>query len=144
EAKLAADMLDTMHAYEGVGLAGPQVGVGRQIITVQEPGGQPRCLLNPDIVLREGQETGEEGCLSFPELYAVVPRAERIRVIGFDEKGASVEFEAAGMLARIIQHEVDHLSGVVFIDRLDVLSRQAKLEEWNEMRARMAAAIRKG
>ena len=142
ETKLAASMLETMTAYDGVGLAGPQVGVAKRVIVCREPERQPLCLFNPRIITRGGQETGEEGCLSLPDLYAMVPRATRIRATGLDLRGKPVEFEARDLLARIIQHEVDHLDGVVFLDRLDVLSRQAKLVEWNAIRARMAAAIR--
>ena len=99
------------------------------------------CLVNPEISQAEGSEEGEEGCLSFPGLYATVERATRIRVRALDQNGASLDFEATGFLARIIQHETDHLTGIMFIDRLDILTREDKLEEWARIREDMAAAL---
>jgi len=126
-AKLAEDMLETMDAYDGVGLAGPQVGVSRRILVCREPDAEPRCLVNPEIIARDGKETAEEGCLSLPALYAPVARATKIKVRACDPMGRSLEFEATNLLARIIQHECDHLDGIVFLDRLDVLTRQGVL-----------------
>ena len=86
----------------------------------------------------------EEGCLSLPQVYAMVPRATRIRVRGFDERGRPVNFVARDFLARIIQHECDHLEGIVFPDRLDILSREATLREWDAVRQQMTAAAQQG
>lgn len=141
-ALLAEDMIETMHAYEGVGLAGPQIGLQRRIFVMHEPEREPRCIINPEILDREGEEYGEEGCLSIPRVYAQVPRATRVVVRGFDERGKKVEFEARGFAARIIQHEYDHLEGICFPDRLDILTREEKLREWEQLRADMAEAIR--
>lgn len=129
---LAEDMIDTMTAFEGVGLAAPQVGVRRRLFVLCEPGGEPMCLVNPEIVEMDGKAYGEEGCLSLPDLYAAVPRATRIRVRAFDLDGTSCDFEAQDYLARIIQHEYDHLQGKVFPDRLDAMTRSALLEEWGK------------
>lgn len=132
-AELAQDMLETMFFYDGVGLAGPQVGIGKRILVLCEPEGDPMCLVNPEIYEKEGRADGEEGCLSLPQLYAMVSRATRIRVRGFNELGDPVDFEARDFLARIIQHENDHLDGIVFPDRLDILSREDLLRQWQEI-----------
>lgn len=141
-AKLAADMFETMKEYDGCGLSGPQVGVLKRILVLHEPETETQmCLINPEIVESEGRELAEEGCLSFPRVYAEVPRATRIRVRALNERGARLDFEVIGMLARIIQHETDHLEGIVFLDRLDVLTHEAKLQEWMEVREQIFAAV---
>lgn len=140
-AVLARDMLETMDHFEGVGLAGPQVGISKRIFVLCVPDGAPMCLVNPEIVDREGCEEGEEGCLSLPGVYAPVPRATRIHVRGFDENGKPLDFEARDFLARVIQHENDHLDGIVFPDRLDILSRESALRSWKEVRQEMAEAL---
>ncbi|PCJ62771.1 MAG: peptide deformylase [Candidatus Hydrogenedentota bacterium] len=137
--KLVEDMLETMHAYKGVGLAAPQIGKSKRLFVLQEPDGPEICLVNPEIVSMEGKELGEEGCLSMPEVYAQVPRATEIAVKAQDVSGSDMEFEAVDFLARIIQHETDHLNGILFPQRLDIITRQEKLEEWNAVRERMLA-----
>lgn len=138
--QLAEDMLETMYVYEGVGLAGPQVGLAKRLFVMHDPDGKAMCLVNPEILEAEGTEMGEEGCLSLPQVYAMVPRAPRIRVRAYDPHGTKREFESFGYEARIIQHEIDHLEGIVFPDRLDILSREAKLQEWAEIRERLLNA----
>lgn len=138
---LARNMLDTMYAHEGVGLAGPQVGLAKRIFVLRDPDGDEMCLINPELSDLEGREEGEEGCLSLPQVYASVPRATRLRVRSLDPTGKRLDFEATDFLARIIQHENDHLDGVMFLDRLDILTRQAKLQEWEEVRALRHAAL---
>jgi peptide deformylase len=133
-------MIETMHAYEGVGLAGPQVGLSRRIFVLQEPEGKPMCFINPEILEREGSQDGEEGCLSLPHIYCSVPRATRIRVRALNEFGKPFELEARDFLARIIQHEYDHLDGVMILERVDVITRQEKIEEWDQIRRQLAAA----
>jgi peptide deformylase len=127
-ARLAADMRDTMHAYSGIGLAGNQIGVAQRIAVVDVPiDDETRAaytLVNPVIVGRAESETGEEGCLSIPGIYEDVTRSFRARVQARDEQGQPYEIEAEGYLARAIQHEIDHLDGVLFIDRLSPLRRQ--------------------
>ncbi len=140
--QLAADMLETMEAYDGVGLAGPQVGVSKRIFVLREPEGQPMCLVNPEILERDGSEMGEEGCLSIPQIFTDVPRATRVRVKALNERGEPVEFEAHDFLARVIQHEYDHLDGLVIFDRVDVLTREALLREWEDIRRQLLAARR--
>jgi peptide deformylase len=142
--KLAQDLFDTMDAYEGLGLAGPQVGVAKRIFVLCEPKGPKMCLVNPNIIEASGSEYGEEGCLSLPKVYAQVPRATRVKVRALDVHGNSHEFEAEDLLARIIQHENDHLDGIMFLEHVDLLTRQEKLHEWKETRGRMMAALRGG
>jgi len=139
---LAQDMIDTMDAYDGVGLAGPQIGIAKRIFVMCEPDGEPLCIINPEILEKSGSALGEEGCLSMPRVYAQVPRATWLRLRGFNEHGEPVEFEASDFAARIIQHEYDHLEGVLFPDRLDILSREDKLREWEQIRAEMKQAMK--
>ncbi|MEK7793842.1 MAG: peptide deformylase [Candidatus Hydrogenedentota bacterium] len=133
-AELAESLLETMHAYEGVGLAAPQVGRSIRMFVLREPEGAEMCLVNPELSGLEGREEGEEGCLSMPKIYAQVPRATKVNVTARDLDGGPLEFEAANFLARIIQHETDHLNGILFPERLDVFTRQAVLDEWGRMR----------
>jgi len=124
---LIADMRETMHAYHGVGLAGNQVGVLQRVLVVEVPlEDETRAqyaLINPVLDQRAGTEESEEGCLSIPGIYEEVRRAQRVRVRALDETGRPVEFVAEGYLARALQHEVDHLDGILFVDRLSPLKR---------------------
>jgi peptide deformylase len=126
--ELIADMRETMHAYHGVGLAGNQVGVLQRVLVIDIPVDEEtraQCaLVNPVIDRKVGAETGEEGCLSIPGLYEDVRRARQVRVRALDEHGQAIEFTAEGYLARCVQHEVDHLDGILFVDRLSLLKRQ--------------------
>jgi peptide deformylase len=125
---LIADMYETMDAYRGVGLAANQIGVLQRVLVVDVPLDEERrarlALVNPVLDRRSGTENGEEGCLSIPGIYDDVRRSRQVRVRALDERGTPVEFVAEGYLARAIQHEVDHLDGVLFIDRLSLLKRQ--------------------
>lgn len=125
---LVADLRETMHAYHGVGLAANQVGVLQRVLVVDVPLDDEQraqyALVNPEIVERSGSETAEEGCLSIPGVWEDVPRAQHITVQALDEWGKPLRFQAEDYLARAIQHEVDHLDGVLFVDRLSVLRRQ--------------------
>ena len=141
--RLAEKMLETMRQYEGVGLAGPQVGLTQRIFVLCEPEGDPMCLVNPEIVDQDGKELGEEGCLSMPRLYAPVPRATWLRVKAFSPEGEALDFEARDFLARIIQHENDHLDGVLFPDRLDILTREDLYRQWADIRKEMAEAAQR-
>lgn len=137
--RLVEDLFDTLHAYEGVGLAAPQVGVSKRLFVLQEPAGEPMCFVNPEILEQEGREEGEEGCLSLPRIYAQVPRATRLKVRAQDASGEEFEMEALDFLARAIQHESDHLNGILFPERLDLITRQEKLQEWAEVREQLLA-----
>ena len=128
--RLIADMRETMHAYQGVGLAATQVGVLQRVLVVDVPlddDGQTRAayaLVNPVIEQRDASQSAEEGCLSIPGIFDDVTRALRIRVKYQDEQGSLRTLDAEGYLARAIQHEIDHLDGVLFVDRLGALKRQ--------------------
>lgn len=140
-ATLAQNMIETMKVFDGVGLAAPQVGVSKRIFVVGEVDQEPFCVVNPELSDLEGKEMGEEGCLSMPRVYAPVSRATRLRLTACNERGEPIEVQAKGMLARIIQHEYDHLEGVLFPDRLDILSRETLLREWTEVRKELLEAI---
>jgi peptide deformylase len=116
---LADDMRETMLAAPGVGLAAPQVGVPRRLFTF-DSGEESGAFANPEIVWRSDEtQEGEEGCLSIPGVYFPVTRAMKVRVQARDLNGEPLEHEAEGFLARIFQHEIDHLAGVLFVDRLE-------------------------
>lgn len=126
--RLADDMLETMYAAPGIGLAGPQVGALERILVMDVAGEdekpRPLRLINPQITWRSGETTTHsEGCLSIPEMYADVTRPAAVRVRYLDETGAAQELAAEGLLATCVQHEIDHLDGVLFIDHLSPLKR---------------------
>lgn len=132
--RLMDDMLETMYAAPGIGLAAPQIGVSRRVMVVDvSREGEPRApmrLCNPEILWRsEEEEIAEEGCLSLPEQYAEVRRPAAVRVRYLDEQGRSREIEADGLLARCLQHEIDHLDGVLFTDHLTALKRNMILRK---------------
>jgi peptide deformylase len=121
---LIAEMIETMYDQVGIGLAAPQVGIPLRLIIVDDnKGGGVRPLINPAITRRRGSVEGEEGCLSIPGVFAPVVRAEWIRVSALAGDGSPLDFEASELLARVIQHEIDHLDGILFIDRLDKVAR---------------------
>jgi peptide deformylase len=137
---LIADMFETMRAAEGIGLAAPQIGVGVRIF-VMDVGDEavgPRAFVNPRIVQRSGRIASEEGCLSLPGLSAEVERAARIVVEGLDEMGTPQRLEAVELVSRCIQHEVDHLDGLLFLDRVSPLKRKMLLKEWERQRKETA------
>jgi peptide deformylase len=115
-----ADMVDTMHTEVGIGLAATQVGIELRMLVIDEGRGVGgRAYLNPVIVEYGGEQIGEEGCLSLPGVFADVRRAEWVVVEAMDRSGVSFRRRATGLLARVLQHEIDHLDGILFIDRLD-------------------------
>ena len=114
--KLLDNMLDTMYAANGVGLAAPQIGVSKRVIVV-DVGEGPVELINPVILASKGEENDVEGCLSIPGVTGDVSRAAWVRVQGLDRNGKQTEIEAEGYLARAFQHEIDHLEGILFIDK---------------------------
>ena len=113
--KLLDNMIDTLHAADGVGLAAPQIGVSKRVITVKV-GEVLVELINPVILEKEGENSAEEGCLSIPKISGDVVRATKIRVQGLNRQGKLVEIQAEHLLARALQHEIDHLEGILFID----------------------------
>ncbi|MDH4164510.1 MAG: peptide deformylase [Nitrospirota bacterium] len=128
--KLIDDMVETMHAATGVGLAANQVGVPLQLAVIDigdREEGKPKqplvVLINPEIISQEGSVVSEEGCLSIPEYTENVKRAKRVKVRAKDRKGKQFELEAEGLMAKALQHEIDHLNGLLFIDRLSPLKK---------------------
>lgn len=114
---LLDDMAETMYENKGVGLAAPQIGIGRQLIVVDPGEDRLMKLVNPRLVEMEGEGNAVEGCLSVPGVYGEVPRALRVLVEALDPAGRPLRIEATDFLARILQHEIDHLQGILFIDR---------------------------
>lgn len=128
---LVDDMFETMYASQGIGLAAQQVGVPRRITVIDLSVGkdpeQRLVLINPEIILREGRQYGEEGCLSFPEIREKISRSARVRIRAQDEHGRWFEKDAEELLSRAFQHEIDHLDGVLFIYRMSALKRDLTL-----------------
>lgn len=138
--RLIEDMIETMRVAPGVGLAAPQVGVLERIFVweVEEEFG---AFVNPEIVWRsDSQESGEEGCLSIPGLYYPVARADAVEVRGLDASGEAITMKAEGFLARVCQHEIDHLDGVLFLDRLEEDIRREALATLREQMLGLAPA----
>jgi peptide deformylase len=143
---LAHDMLETMHEANGVGLAASQVGVLQRFFVAELPedeedelSGRPFILFNPEIVKSRGQQAGMEGCLSIPGWIGEVARADQVTVEGLDERGKPVRYKVEGYLARVFQHEIDHLDGILFTDKLtdpatlrEVAAGQEEAEEMAE------------
>jgi len=122
-ARTIQDMVETMYQQVGIGLAAPQVGIPLRLVVMDDGKRGTRALLNPAIAERRGAVVAEEGCLSLPGIFAQVERSEWVRVEAVDTDWQPVSFEARGMLARVVQHEIDHLDGVLFIDRLPTMVR---------------------
>jgi len=152
--KLIADMLETMYAHKGVGLAAQQVGVALQLTVIDvrgvtdrpsslEVGGQPvdiaeampLVLINPEVTPVGKSVSGPEGCLSFPEIFADVSRPDLVDVKATNGEGKIIEFRCGGLLARAVQHETDHLHGILFIDRMDKKTKEELRPELDELQA---------
>ncbi|MGM0432578.1 MAG: peptide deformylase [Spirochaetota bacterium] len=130
---LANEMLETMLGDNGIGLAGPQIGVDKRIFVVQLQGDQPRVFINPEIIETSIETvTYEEGCLSVPGVFADLDRPESVTVQARDVAGKPFTLKADGMLARVIQHENDHLNGVLFVDRLPPTERERILQVYEK------------
>ena len=132
-AKLADDMLTTMYEAPGLGLAAPQVGVQKRLF-VYDVGEGPMTIVNPEIVERRGEWTYDEGCLSIPGLAFELVRPKEVHLKGYDLDGNEISIEADELLARAFQHEMDHLDGVLFIERLDEDTRKAAMKIIREQR----------
>ena len=126
--KLIDDMIETMYAAPGVGLAANQVGISKKVavidVSVGDQTSSLMVLINPEIVHAEGEEASEEGCLSIPEYTTIVKRASRVRVKCLDRDRKPCELDAEGLLAKAIQHEIDHLNGFLFIDRIGRIKKE--------------------
>jgi peptide deformylase len=160
--QLIADMFETMYATKGIGLAAQQVGRALQLTvldvrgvterpsTLQRNGKpaevdafMPLVLINPELTPLNDPVLGPEGCLSFPELYGDVLRPEAVAVKALNEKGEPIEFQCGGLLARAVQHETDHLNGILFIDRMDRKSKNEIRAELDFLQAETKAALEK-
>ncbi|MCY7295441.1 peptide deformylase [Alteromonas sp. a30] len=138
--QIVDDMFETMKEESGVGLAATQVDIHERIVVmdVSEDQNQPYVMINPEITYKEGSVISEEGCLSVPGNYAKVERAAKIKVKALNKEGEEYEFEAEGLLAKCVQHELDHLEGKLFVDYLSPLKRQRikkKLEKEAKLRS---------
>jgi peptide deformylase len=133
--RLIDDMFDTMYAARGIGLAATQVGRLERICVVDVDKAR-YALVNPEIVASDGEQTGEEGCLSIPEIYGDVTRAQHVVVRALDRDGKPIEIDATELLARCLQHEIDHLHGRLFIDYLSLVKRQAAIKKWRKLRGK--------
>ena len=140
--KLIDDMFETMYAAEGIGLAAPQVGRTERI-TVMHVEDAKYALINPEITSSQGSIRGEEGCLSIPDVFGDVDRASTVTVSALNEKGEEIEIEGTELLARCLQHEIDHLHGKLFVDYLSVLKRRAALAKWETLKGDYPGYIRK-
>jgi peptide deformylase len=146
-ASLVDDMFETMRAYDGAGLAAPQIGVLLRIIVAQYPDDDEEsdevhevALVNPEIIAREGEWLAEEGCLSVPGYVGTVKRARRVTVKGKDGSGKVIRIKADGRLAHILQHEIDHLDGILYYDYLDSFDSLEKVEPSERRRRRRRRA----
>jgi peptide deformylase len=135
-ATLADDMIETMYAAKGIGLAATQVNVHQRLLVLDVSDAQdtPRVYINPEILSAEGTETCEEGCLSVPGIYAEVSRAEKVRVSARDRDGHAFEEDLDGLHAVCLQHEMDHLEGKLFVDHLSPLKRRILLKKLDKLR----------
>jgi peptide deformylase len=138
---LVDDMFETMYRARGIGLAAPQVGRTEQlaVIDVDE---KPFVIINPEIIRSEGRARAEEGCLSIPDVYGEVERAALVTVRALNREGEPFEISGDELLARCLQHEIDHLHGRLFIDYLSVLKRRSLLSKWDELKSRYPESIR--
>jgi peptide deformylase len=127
--KLIADMLETLHGAPGrAGLAAPQVGVPLRVVVIGLPDEEDIVLVNPEVVRRTGEREVTEGCLSIPGYYGVIKRSEKVRVKARDENGRELKINADDILAQVLEHEIDHLNGVLYIDRLAGLDELYRVE----------------
>src|SRR6185437_2893418 len=135
--KFVADMFDTMYAAQGIGLAAPQVAVSKRITVIDlSMGKNPKeklVLINPEVILRDGKQYEEEGCLSFPEIREKVSRAWKVRIRAQNEHGEWFEMDGEELLSRAFQHEIDHLDGMLFIFRMSALKRDLALRKIRKM-----------
>ena len=140
---LVDDMVETMYGFKGIGLAATQIDVHQRIIVidVSENKDDPICLINPEIIEKDGAEESEEGCLSVPGFFEKIKRAEYVKVKALDKKGKSFELEANEILSVCIQHEMDHLDGKLFVDYLSPFKRnriKAKLDKIHKQQAKQS------
>ena len=128
--KLISDMIETMHSVPGrVGLAAPQVGIPLRVIVISLPEEEDIAIINPEIVRRRGERLINEGCLSVPGYFGQVQRAESVTVKGRDQNGKEIRIKADGLLAQALEHEIDHLNGILYINHLEGMDKLHKIEQ---------------
>jgi peptide deformylase len=137
---LVRDLFETMYHAEGIGLAAPQIGISRRVIVIdlrsEEQPEARLALINPSVVWASAESDKEpEGCLSIPGLEEVIKRSLAIRVEAVDIEGGRMELEAEGLFARVLQHEMDHLDGILFVDRVSALKRRILMKKWKKIQA---------
>jgi peptide deformylase len=141
--RLVADMFETMYLAKGIGLAAPQVG-RTECVAIVDVDDKKFVIINPEILSTDGKSAkSEEGCLSIPEVYGDVERPERVRVRAMNVAGETYEIEADALLARCLQHEIDHLHGKLFLDHMSVLKRRSAMNKWTKERDKYPGFIRK-
>ena len=138
---LAADMFETMHAARGVGLAAPQVGRSERMAVIEIEGEQ-LVIVNPEIIAAEGTLTWEEGCLSIPEVYADVQRAKLVTVRATGLDGKIFDVDATELLGVCLQHEIDHLDGKLFLDRLSLFKKRSAMKDWDAEKVKYPDLVR--
>jgi peptide deformylase len=126
--RLIDDMLETLPAVSGIGLAAPQVGISLQLAVIEIPEEEPIVLVNPEVIRKSGERTVEEGCLSIPGYRGEIKRAVAVTVKGRDRRGKEFRLKATGLLAQALEHEIDHLNGVLYIDHLESLDKLYRIE----------------
>jgi len=126
--KLIADMTETMHAAPGVGLAAPQIGVSLRVVVICMPGEENVALINPKVIKKKGERLVIEGCISVPGYYGEVKRAESVVAKGLDPSGNEIRIKGEGLLAQALEHEIDHLNGILYIDHIETTDRLHKTE----------------
>lgn len=143
--QLVDDMFETMYDAHGIGLAATQINVHQRVVVIDlsEEKDEPLCFINAEILSKEGSVEHEEGCLSVPEYYEKVTRAEKIRVKALDKEGNSFEMDADGLLAICVQHELDHLDGKLFVDYLSSLKQQRVRKKLEKLKRQQAEASAK-
>ena len=128
--KLIADMLDTLHAAPGrAGLAAPQIGVSLRVAVIGIPDEDDIVIINPEIVKKSGERLVDEGCLSIPGYFGEIQRAESVTVKGLNQDGKKIRIKGEGLLAQALEHEIDHLNGIIYIDHMENLDKLSKVEE---------------
>jgi len=126
--RLIDDMIETMRQTNGVGLAAPQVGVSLRVVVLQMPGEEPITIVNPQMVKRSGEREVIEGCLSVPGYYGEIKRSVSVTVKGWDRQGKAIRIKATGLLAQALEHELDHLNGILYVDHIESQDRLHKIE----------------
>ena len=126
--RLIDDMIETMRQTNGVGLAAPQVGVSLRVVVLQMPGEEPITIVNPQMVKRSGEREVTEGCLSVPGYYGEIKRSVSVTVKGWDRQGKAIRIKATGLLAQALEHELDHLNGILYIDYIESQDKLHKIE----------------